>query len=91
MTPPLCTQQSLGHFPEASVAVDLVLLAAKDHGASQNAIRHGIVGLWAARARAGETLTYVGVVGGAVGGFAAGLSPAAAPPAGLLVVELQIL
>lgn len=90
--PPLCTQQSLAHFSAASVAVDLVLLAAKHHGASQNAIGHGVVGLWSAGARAGETLTYVGVVGGAGGGgLAAGLGPArVASPAGLLVVELQI-
>lgn len=77
----------------ASVAVDLVLLAAEDPRASQNAIGHGGVVLWSARARAGETLTYMGDVGGggAAGGLAAGLGPAgAASPAGLLVVELQV-
>lgn len=73
----------------ASVAVDLVLLAAKDHGASQNAIGHSVVVLWSARA--GETLTYMGVVGGAAGGLTAGFGPArVASPAGLLMVELQV-
>ncbi len=88
--PPLCTQQFLAYFSDASVAVDLVLLAAEDHGASQDAIGHGIVVLWTAGDRAGETLTYVGVVGGAAGGLAAGLGPARVSSSGLLVVELEV-
>lgn len=87
--PPLCTQQSLADVSAASVAVDLVLLAAKDHRASQNATGHGAVVLWSAGARAGETLTYVGIVGGAAAGLDAALSPGGgASSAGLLMVEL---
>ena len=93
LAPPLCTQQSNADIVAASVAVDLVLLAAEDHGASQDAVGQG-VGLWPAGAGAGEALTYVGVVGGAIGGLATGrgFGPSGcAPTAGLLAVELQVL
>lgn len=87
--PPLCTQQSLADFLAASVAVDLVFLAAKDHRASQNATGYSTVVFWSAGTRAGETPTYVGIVGGGAAGLDAGLAPGgAASSAGLLMVEL---
>lgn len=95
--PPLCTQQSHADVSAASVAVDLVLLAAEDHGASQDAAGHRTAVLWSARDRAGETLTYMRVVGGGggggggAGGLAACFSTACvASPTGLLVIKLQI-
>lgn len=97
--PPLCTQQSHAEVSAASVAVDLVLLAAEDHGASQDAAGHRTAVLWSARDRAGETLTYMRVVGGGgggggaggAGGLAASFSTACvASPTGLLVIKLQI-
>lgn len=89
--PPLCTQQSHADVSAASVAVDLVLLAAEDHGASQDAAGHRTAVLWSARDRAGETLTYMRVVGGGGGGLAACFSTACvASPTGLLVIKLQI-
>lgn len=87
--PPLCTQQSFADF---SVAVDLVLLAAEDHRASQNATGHGVAVLQEAGARAAEALTHMGDGGCAGRDSAAGPSPAAgASSARLLVVELQVL
>lgn len=82
-------------FSAASVAVDLVLLAAEDHGASQDAAGHGAAVLRAAGAGAGDALTYVGAAGRAAAtndaGLAAGLGPVGAASApGLLVVELQV-
>lgn len=96
--PPLCTQQSHADVSAASVAVDLVLLAAEDHGASQDAAGHRTAVLWSARDRAGETLTYMRVVGGGGGGGAGGAGGLAAcfstacvaSPTGLLVIKLQI-
>lgn len=97
--PPLCTQQSHADVSAASVAVDLVLLAAEDHGASQDAAGHRIAVLWSARDRAGETLTYMRVVGGVGGGGGAGgagglaacfSTACVASPTGLLVIKLQI-
>lgn len=96
--PPLCTQQSHADVSAASVAVDLVLLAAEDHRASQDAAGHRTAVLWSARDRAGETLTYMRVVGGGGGGGAGGAGGLAAcfstacvaSPTGLLVIKLQI-
>lgn len=100
--PPLCTQQSHAEVSAASVAVDLVLLAAEDHGASQDAAGHRTAVLWSARDRAGETLTYMRVVGGGgggggsggaggAGGLAASFSTACvASPTGLLMIKLKI-
>jgi hypothetical protein len=39
---------------QSSVAVDLVLLAAEDHGASHDAVGQDVADLWAARAGAGK-------------------------------------
>lgn len=96
--PPLCTQQSHADVSAASVAVDLVFLAAEDHGASQDAAGHRTAVLWSARDRAGETLTYMRVVGGGGGGGAGGAGGLAAcfstacvaSPTGLLMIKLQI-
>lgn len=89
--PTLCTQQSFADIRAASVAVDLVLLAAKPHWASHNASGHRVVVLGTAGARAGETLTYVGVVGGGIGCLASLSATCIASTARLLMVELQVL
>lgn len=88
--PPPCLYTAVPHTV-FSVAVDLVLLTAEDSGTSHNAVGQGIVGLRTARARAGETLTYMRAVGGASGGLAARLGAAGvASSAYLLVVELEV-
>lgn len=82
----------------ASVAVDLVLLAAEDGRAAQDAVGHGVVEL--GPAGAAQALTHVRddvgdgdeAAAAAAGGLGAGSGSAGgAAAAGLLVVELQVL